>query len=166
MGGDRSDIVWFESRPPFLIFFSRSKTLRNMQCMLLFLLLLTTAPRVNMSSITSVLSLETSVSPQQSCGGDGNRPPRVLRWNARPWQERSLRMSLGEASTPADSLLCKLGLVDGLSDHIIGGWGSLLTLCINGTEYLHQAMITHIIRCKINLRLFTTRLEQRNDVPL
>ncbi len=68
------------------------------------------------------------------------------RWSfVRPWHERILRVALGEAPTPADRALQELGLLEDPS-HAGGGWGLLLQLRLNGTEYLRQAVTAHLIR--------------------
>ena len=62
-----------------------------------------------------------------------------------PWRERGLRVLVGEEETPADRVLQELGLLD---DHVraAGGWGPLLQLRMNGTEYMRDAVATHLIR--------------------
>jgi hypothetical protein len=73
-------------------------------------------------------------------------PPADARWRfVRPWRERSLRVALGEAPTPADRALQELGLLEDPS-HAVGRWGLLLQLRLNGTEYLRQAVTAHLIR--------------------
>lgn len=61
-------------------------------------------------------------------------------------QERYLQVLMGEASTPADQLLLELGLLGDVDGRRVGGWGSQLHLRLNGTEYLRQAVTSHIIR--------------------
>ena len=106
------------------------------------LLLLVTAPRaVNPLSVTSVLFLDSSA---------GGLPPGTqqsgFNWDfVRPWEERRLRMELGEEATPADRLLLELGLL-GDADDAVGGWISQLQLRLNGTEYIRQAVTSHMIR--------------------
>ena len=110
---------------------------------LLTLLAAVAVPVANPVPITSVLFRETPKTEgvsRQAAAAEG-------RWNfARPWQERHLRVLLGEEATPADRLLLELGVLRDVDGQRVGGWGSQLRLRLNGTEYLRQAVTAHIIR--------------------
>jgi hypothetical protein len=152
-GEPQADIVFSQTA----CVFSRRHRLHVGKIALLFALC--RAPYVNPSSVTSVLFRETlsgaqahskllsEQSPSDGCQVGPHYDG--LRWDfVRPWQERSLRMSLGEASTHADRILMALDLLQERPTdvHKFGGWASGLNLRLNGTEYMRQAVILHIIR--------------------
>ena len=151
-GEPQADIVF----PHAACVFSRRQRLHVGKIAVLFALC--RAPYVNPSSVTSVLFRETLpggqahsklLSEQSLIDGCQVGPHDGLRWDfVRPWQERSLRMSLGEASTHADRILMALDLLQERPTdvHKFGGWASGLNLRLNGTEYMRQAVILHIIR--------------------
>ena len=140
------------------VVFSRKQRLFVGKIAFALIFALCRAPYVNPSSVTSVLFRETLsggqahsklLSEQSPIDGCQVGPHDGLRWDfVRPWQERSLRMSLGEASTHADRILMALDLLQERPTdvHKFGGWASALNLRLNGTEYIRQAVILHIIR--------------------
>ena len=108
--------------------FAKNIRRKGIRCVLLLLLAMTDS--------------ETTVSPALA----QDSPAADARWRfVRPWHERSLRVALGESPTPADRALQELGLLEDPS-HAVGGWGLLLQLRLNGTEYLRQAVTAHLIR--------------------
>jgi hypothetical protein len=122
--------------------------LRYSSCMLP--LLLWCLPVANPSS---VLSREMPARPE------AERLDTRSGWDfARPWQERRLRLLLGEAASPADRVLLQLGLMDDVSDHAMGGWRARLSLRLNGAAYLQQAVTSHIIRFVTLLSTLSRRL--------